>query len=86
MNAIVQLLIKHGYPALFASVFACQMCLPVPAILFLISAGALAGSARLSWRSPSALPSSPACWPTRCGMKPVEGGVTASCTSFTAAR
>ena len=48
MNAIVQVLIKHGYPALFASVFACQICLPVPAILFLISAGALAGSARLS--------------------------------------
>lgn len=48
MDAIVQFLVKHGYSVLFASVFARQMCLPVPAILFLISAGALASSARLS--------------------------------------
>ena len=47
MNAIVQLLVKHGYSVLFASVFARQMCLPVPAVLFLISAGVLAGSGRL---------------------------------------
>jgi membrane protein DedA with SNARE-associated domain/rhodanese-related sulfurtransferase len=47
MNAIVQLLVKHGYSVLFASVFARQMCLPVPAVLFLIAAGALAGSGRL---------------------------------------
>jgi membrane protein DedA with SNARE-associated domain/rhodanese-related sulfurtransferase len=48
MNAIVQLLVKHGYSVLFASVFARQMCLPVPAILFLIAAGALAGSGRMT--------------------------------------
>jgi membrane protein DedA with SNARE-associated domain len=48
MNAILQFLVQHGYPVLFASVFACQMCLPVPAILFLIAAGALAGSGKLS--------------------------------------
>lgn len=48
MNAIVQLLVKHGYSILFASVFARQMCLPVPAILFLIAAGALAGSGRMT--------------------------------------
>jgi len=48
MNAILQFLVRHGYPVLFASVFACQMCLPVPAILFLIAAGALAGSGKLS--------------------------------------
>ena len=48
MNAIVQLLVKHGYSVLFASVFARQMCLPVPAILFLIGAGALAGAGRMT--------------------------------------
>ena len=48
MNAIVQLLVKHGYSVLFASVFARQMCLPVPAILFLIAAGALAGAGRMT--------------------------------------
>jgi membrane protein DedA with SNARE-associated domain/rhodanese-related sulfurtransferase len=48
MNAVVQLLVKHGYSILFASVFARQMCLPVPAILFLIAAGALAGSGQMT--------------------------------------
>ncbi|HTF45376.1 MAG TPA: rhodanese-like domain-containing protein [Terriglobales bacterium] len=49
MNAIVQFVVKHGYSVLFASVFARQICLPVPAILFLLAAGALAGSGRLSF-------------------------------------
>ena len=48
MNAILQFLVKHGYSVLFGSVFVRQMCLPVPALLFLIAAGALAGSGRLS--------------------------------------
>ena len=48
MNAIVQLLLKHGYSVLFVSVFARQMWLPVPAILFLIAAGALADSGRMT--------------------------------------
>jgi membrane protein DedA with SNARE-associated domain len=48
MNTFVQVLVKHGYSALFASVFACQMGLPVPAILFLMAAGVLAGSGLLS--------------------------------------
>ena len=48
MNAIVQLLVKHGYSVLFASVLARQMWLPVPAILVLIAAGALAGSGRMT--------------------------------------
>jgi membrane protein DedA with SNARE-associated domain/rhodanese-related sulfurtransferase len=48
MNAIVHLLLKHGYSVLFASVFARQMWLPVPAILFLIAAGALAGDGRMT--------------------------------------
>jgi membrane protein DedA with SNARE-associated domain/rhodanese-related sulfurtransferase len=47
MSAIVQLLTKHGYSVLFVSVFARQMCLPVPAILFLVAAGTLAGSGRM---------------------------------------
>jgi membrane protein DedA with SNARE-associated domain/rhodanese-related sulfurtransferase len=47
MNAIVQYLVNHGYSVLFASVFARQMCLPVPALLFLVAAGALAGSGRM---------------------------------------
>jgi membrane protein DedA with SNARE-associated domain/rhodanese-related sulfurtransferase len=48
MNVIVQLLVKHGYSVLFVSVFARQMWLPVPAILFLIAAGALADSGRMT--------------------------------------
>jgi membrane protein DedA with SNARE-associated domain/rhodanese-related sulfurtransferase len=48
VNAIVQLLVKHGYSVLFVSVFARQMWLPVPAILFLIAAGALADSGRMT--------------------------------------
>jgi membrane protein DedA with SNARE-associated domain/rhodanese-related sulfurtransferase len=37
------------YPMLFLSVFARQLCLPVPAILFLLSGGALAGTGKLSF-------------------------------------
>ena len=48
MNAIVQYLVEHGCSVLFASVFASQMCLPVPAILFLFAAGSLAGCGRLT--------------------------------------
>src|ERR1700728_85876 len=48
VTAIVQLLVKHGYSVLFVSVFARQMWLPVPAILFLIAAGALADSGRMT--------------------------------------
>jgi membrane protein DedA with SNARE-associated domain/rhodanese-related sulfurtransferase len=48
VNAVVHLLVKHGYSLLFVSVFARQMWLPVPAILFLIAAGALADSGRMT--------------------------------------
>jgi len=48
VTAIVQLLVKHGYSVLFVSVFARQMWLPVPAVLFLIAAGALADSGRMT--------------------------------------
>jgi membrane protein DedA with SNARE-associated domain/rhodanese-related sulfurtransferase len=48
MHAVVQFLVKNGYPVLFAAVFANQVGLPVPAILFMLAAGALAGSGELS--------------------------------------
>jgi membrane protein DedA with SNARE-associated domain/rhodanese-related sulfurtransferase len=48
MNSIVQFLVQHGYAVLFAAVFANQVGLPVPSVLFLLAAGALAGSGRLS--------------------------------------
>jgi membrane protein DedA with SNARE-associated domain/rhodanese-related sulfurtransferase len=48
VNAIVQLLVKHGYSVLFVSVFARQMWLPVPVTLFLIATGALAESGRMT--------------------------------------
>jgi membrane protein DedA with SNARE-associated domain len=49
MNEIVQLLTLHGYWLLFAALFARQACLPVPANLLLLAAGALAGFGRLSF-------------------------------------
>ena len=48
MNAIVQILVKHVHSVLFVSMFARQMWLPVPAMLVLIAAGALAGSGRMT--------------------------------------
>lgn len=41
-------LLHTTYPILFLSVFARQLSLPVPAILFLLSGGALAGAGKLS--------------------------------------
>jgi len=48
MNTIVQFLVRHGEPILFAAVFARQIGLPVPAPGFLLAAGALAASGRLA--------------------------------------
>jgi membrane protein DedA with SNARE-associated domain len=42
-------LIHTTYPILFVAVFARQLCIAVPAILFLLSAGALAGSGKLNY-------------------------------------
>jgi membrane protein DedA with SNARE-associated domain/rhodanese-related sulfurtransferase len=42
-------LLHTTYPILFLSVFARQLCLPVPAVLFLLAGGALAGVGRLSF-------------------------------------
>ena len=48
MNDIVQFVLKHGYPILFAALFAHQLGLPVPGPLFLLAAGALAAAGKLS--------------------------------------
>ena len=48
MNAIVQFVLQHGYLILFAAVFAGQAGLPIPAPLFLLAAGALAATGKLS--------------------------------------
>src|SRR5271166_3722546 len=47
MNDVVQFVLKHGYPILFAALFARQIGLPVPAPLFLLAAGALAAAGKL---------------------------------------
>jgi membrane protein DedA with SNARE-associated domain/rhodanese-related sulfurtransferase len=41
--------LKHGYSVLFAAVFARQIGLPVPGLLFLVAGGALAGDRKLSF-------------------------------------
>lgn len=48
MNQITELLIKYGYWLVFASVVGRQACLPVPANLVLVAAGALAGLGMLN--------------------------------------
>jgi membrane protein DedA with SNARE-associated domain len=48
MDAIVQFVVRHGYPILFGAIFARQIGLPVPAPGFLLAAGALAASGKLA--------------------------------------
>jgi membrane protein DedA with SNARE-associated domain/rhodanese-related sulfurtransferase len=48
MNETVQFLARHGYWLLVAAIVGRQACLPIPANLFLIAAGALARSGSLS--------------------------------------
>ena len=48
MNAIVQFVVRHGYSILFGALFVHQIGLPVPGPLFLLAAGALAASGKLS--------------------------------------
>jgi membrane protein DedA with SNARE-associated domain/rhodanese-related sulfurtransferase len=48
MREMAEFLAKHGYWLLFAAVLGRQACLPVPANLLLLAAGALAGLGRLS--------------------------------------
>jgi len=49
MNEMVEFLAKHGYWLLFVAVIGRQACLPVPALLLLLAAGALAGLGKLSF-------------------------------------
>jgi membrane protein DedA with SNARE-associated domain len=48
MNETLHFLTRHGYWLLFGAILARQACLPVPANLLLVAAGALARSGRLS--------------------------------------
>jgi membrane protein DedA with SNARE-associated domain/rhodanese-related sulfurtransferase len=48
MNGLIEFLERHGYWVLFASVVGRQACLPVPANLLLLAAGALAGQGKLN--------------------------------------
>ena len=48
MKQMVEFLARHGYWVLFVSVLGRQACLPVPANLLLLAAGALAGLGRLN--------------------------------------
>ena len=44
MDETIRFLLHHGYVVLIAWVFAEQMGLPIPSLLGLLAAGALAGS------------------------------------------
>lgn len=48
MNEIVQFVARHDYWLLIAAILGRQACLPIPANLLLVAAGALARSGRLS--------------------------------------
>src|ERR1700721_2537812 len=48
MKQMVEFLAQHGYWVLFVSVLGRQACLPVPANLLLLAAGALAGLGKLN--------------------------------------
>ncbi|HEV8702402.1 MAG TPA: VTT domain-containing protein [Candidatus Polarisedimenticolia bacterium] len=48
MSETLEFVVRHGYVVLFAWMVAEQLGLPIPAIPFLLAAGALAGSGRLS--------------------------------------
>lgn len=48
MNDTLQFLTQHGTIVLFVAVFAEQIGLPVPALLFLIAAGALVGTGQMA--------------------------------------
>ena len=48
MNQMVEFLARHGYWILFLSVLGRQACLPVPANLLLLAAGALVGLGKLN--------------------------------------
>jgi membrane protein DedA with SNARE-associated domain/rhodanese-related sulfurtransferase len=49
MGSMSYYLVHITYPILFLAILARQLCLPVPAVLFLLSGGALVGAGRLSY-------------------------------------
>jgi membrane protein DedA with SNARE-associated domain len=49
MDAVIDVLSRHGYLVVFGWVLAEQIGLPLPAVPFLLAAGGLAGSGRLSF-------------------------------------
>ena len=49
MKEMVEVLAKHGYWILFVAILGRQACLPVPANLLLLAAGALAGMGKLNF-------------------------------------
>ena len=49
MNTILQFVFKHGYSILFGALFAHQLGFPLPGPLFLLAAGALVASGKLSF-------------------------------------
>src|SRR2546430_4696840 len=48
MDGVIDVLVRHGYLVVFGWVLADQIGLPLPAVPFLLAAGALAGNGRLS--------------------------------------
>src|SRR2546430_3308210 len=48
MDGVIDVLVRHGYLVVFGWVLADQLGLPLPAVPFLLAAGALAGNGRLS--------------------------------------
>jgi membrane protein DedA with SNARE-associated domain len=49
MNTALDSLARHGSLILFFVVFVDQIGLPLPAVPFLLAAGALAGAGRMNW-------------------------------------
>jgi membrane protein DedA with SNARE-associated domain/rhodanese-related sulfurtransferase len=49
MNETLDFLVRHGITVVFAAVFVEQMGVPLPAIPWLLAAGALAGTGQMNW-------------------------------------
>jgi membrane protein DedA with SNARE-associated domain/rhodanese-related sulfurtransferase len=49
MNETLEFLVRHGAIVLFAAVFVEQMGVPLPAVPWLLAAGALAGASKMNW-------------------------------------
>jgi membrane protein DedA with SNARE-associated domain/rhodanese-related sulfurtransferase len=49
VNETLDFLVRHGIAVLFAAVFVEQMGVPLPAVPWLLAAGALAGTGQMNW-------------------------------------